>query len=168
MKSFTIINLVIFQLAWFSAALAGQLALPVLLLLLAIHFSFTPSRRIDLRVLPLALIGWSVDLSLQQLGVVELFHPTPLWLLLLWCHLVLCLNHGLRWLSQFSPITVGAIGAIGGSSSYLAGMKLGAISSALATPSFIVWYALAWLFLLPVLVWLATQVQVSHTRASVR
>jgi len=155
MRSFTLINLLLFQAAWFSAALAGGFAIWLMLLLLAVHFRLTPSRFNDVRLLPLAAIGWIADLLLQQSGIVNFGQSAPLWLLLLWCHLVLCFNHGLRWLARLSLPVQALIGAFGASSSYFAGLKFGVLSSQLQPLWFIASYAAVWLLLLPLLCFLA-------------
>ena len=157
MKRFTLVNLLLFQAAWFSAALAGQWAFAILTALLLLHMMLSPTRMQDLSLLPLALIGWSADMLLQAGNLVSFGSNVPLWLALLWCHLVLCLNHGLRWLNNLPVVLVSFIGALGGSSSYYAGVKLGTISTALPSPTFLAIYAALWSLLLPILLKLSTR-----------
>ena len=69
-----------------------------LLLMLLLHFIFSPSRKGDLRLLPVALAGCLLDGLLWQLGLFQFPAGFPLWLVLLWLGFALSLSHGLRWL----------------------------------------------------------------------
>ncbi|MBM7454343.1 hypothetical protein HNR62_000167 [Oceanisphaera litoralis] len=133
-------------------AVAGQNSWSLLtVLLLGLHFVFTPSRRADIRVLWLALLGMLVDLLLTLMGVF-VFEQWPLWLGLLWVGFVLTLGHSLHWMRQFSCWLLMITGALAGASSYLAGWKLGAVSLPLGFWTSAVILALLWSALLPLLV----------------
>ncbi|MDP5291497.1 DUF2878 domain-containing protein [Oceanimonas sp. CHS3-5] len=119
--------------------------------LLLVHFTFTPSRRADLRVLWLAALGLGVDALLTLGGVFEFSH-WPLWLGLLWVGFVLTLGHSLVWLRRFSWPWLALTGAGAGASSYIAGWKLDAVVLPLGFwPSALI-LALIWSGLLPLLV----------------
>ncbi|WMC09363.1 DUF2878 domain-containing protein [Oceanimonas pelagia] len=125
--------------AWLTAALLG------------VHFAFTPSRRADVRVLWLAVLGMATDALLTLSGVFAFSH-WPLWLGLLWVGFVLTLGHSLVWLRRFSRPWLALTGAVAGASSYLAGWKLQAVALPLGFwPSALV-LALIWSGLLPLLV----------------
>ena len=72
-----------------------------LLALLLLHFLFSPRRRQDWRLIPVALAGCLLDLLLWWLGLFHFSSGFPLWLVLLWCGFALTLSHGLRWLRRW-------------------------------------------------------------------
>ena len=130
-----------------------------MLLLLVIHFIFSPCKRNDTKLLLLALIGAFVDQALLMLNIIEFTDSTgqyltiiPSWLVLLWISLVLCFNHSLAWLTQRPWWQLAIIGAISGPLSYYGGLTFGAFTTNVTTFEFIATYALIWLVLLPVLV----------------
>jgi len=67
-----------------------------LLVMLLLHFLFSPSRKDDVRLLPLALAGCLLDLLLWQIGLFQFPAGFPLWLVLLWLGFALSLAHGMR------------------------------------------------------------------------
>ncbi|WP_454008753.1 DUF2878 family protein [Aeromonas sp. Marseille-Q7275] len=95
-----------------------------LLLMLLLHFLFSPRRRYDWRLIPVALAGCLLDILLWRLGLFQFPAGFPLWLLLLWCGFALTLSHGLRWLR---PCRAGSRRAVvwWGASSYVAGAAMG-------------------------------------------
>ena len=107
MKLFSVINFVIFQLCWFIAATYQESGALMLLVLLCIHFVLSPSKKVDLEILPIALVGIVVDQLLISLQILQLPQgdETPLmipfWLIFLWCSLTWCFNHSLK--SDESP-----------------------------------------------------------------
>ena len=140
-----------FNLFWF-VAVAWQHPAP-LLGLLALHGFFSPQRRRDLRLLPLALAGCLLDALLWQLGLFEFAAGFPLWLALLWLGFALTLAHGLRWLLRLPRWQQALIGGLGGASSYLAGAAMGAVHLPWG-----LWIsggvlAVIWVVWLPVLLW---------------
>lgn len=82
-----------------------------LLLMLMLHFIFSPSRKGDLWLLPVALAGCLLDGLLWQLGLFQFPAGFPLWLVLLWLGFALSLSHGLRWLRPLplAPLAAGAV-----------------------------------------------------------
>ena len=140
-----------FNLFWFMAV-AWQQPAP-LLGLLALHGLFSPQRRRDLRLLPLALAGCLLDALLWQLGLFEFAAGFPVWLVLLWLGFALTLAHGLRWLVVLPRWQQALIGGFGGASSYLAGAAMGAVHLPWG-----LWIsgsvlAVIWMAWLPVLLW---------------
>lgn len=121
-----------------------------LLLLLALHLWFTPSRRGDLALLPLAAAGFGLDLLLWQWGVLA-FTAWPLWLLGLWVGFVWTLPHGLGWLVHWHPARVALLGAVGGPFAYLVGARLGGVWLPLGLWTSGALLALIWALLLPLL-----------------
>ena len=121
-----------------------------LLLLLALHLWFTPSRRADLALLPLAAAGFGLDLLLWQLGVLG-FNAWPLWLLGLWVGFVWTLPHGLGWLARWHPAQQALLGAVSGPFAYLVGARLGGVTLPLGPWLSGALLALIWALLLPLL-----------------
>ena len=140
-----------FNLFWF-VAVAWQQPAP-LLGLFALHGLFSPQRRRDLRLLPLALAGCLLDALLWQLGLFEFAAGFPVWLVLLWLGFALTLAHGLRWLVVLPRWQQALIGGAGGASSYLSGAAMGAVHLPWG-----LWIsggvlAVIWMVWLPVLLW---------------
>lgn len=156
MSKFVIINLVLFQLAWFSCALLTDYASWILLGLIGCHFYCSKTKLPDAKLLTLAALGISIDIALFSTGVltfaVEAF---PIWLGLLWCMFVLTLNSSMAWLKNFNLLWVALIGSVSGPLSYYSAMKLGAIGTNATTSSFILTYAVCWTLLLPLLIFLS-------------
>lgn len=135
MPLFSIANIVIFQAAWFSAALLRDQALWLMLPLLAIHFYFSPSKRADLNlVLYLLPLGLLAEALLLLTGIVSYNSALalPLWMVLLWVHLIISCNHSLKWLQSVAAKWVAVLGGLAGASSYVAAGKFGALQ--VATP----------------------------------
>lgn len=61
-----------FQLMWLSLIWGGNAWLAISMAILALHFALTPSRLDDFKVLPLALVGFAIDLLITQFGFLVL------------------------------------------------------------------------------------------------
>lgn len=144
-------QLVSFQVYWFAAVLGGNRWLPFLLLLLILHFLLSPSRRTDLRVISLALVGVIVDGGLTLLGVFE-FNQPPIWLAALWIEFVLSIGHSLVYLRRLKIYWLPAIGACAGSYAYLISWNLGAVELPLGPLYSGLIIASVWAVMLPLLV----------------
>ena len=133
MLPFSVVNIVVFQAAWFSAALLRDQALLIMLPLLAVHFYFSPSKRSDLHLLLYLLpLGLLAEVVLLGAGLVTYNSvlALPIWMLLLWSLLIVSCNHSLKWLQSISSVWVALLGGISGVSSYVAASKLGAMQVA--------------------------------------
>ncbi|GIU43737.1 DUF2878 domain-containing protein [Shewanella colwelliana] len=165
MKRFWIINLALFQAAWFAAAFATSMAVPIMVLILCIHFYLTPTPKLDAKLLLLMPIGVAVDKVLMELGLFyagsEIF---PLWLLLLWCMFVISLNHSLKWFASQPLLLIIAFGAVGGAGSYWAGIRLGVLQQALPAMTTIALLMIAWGGLFPLLTRCAQLLAQSNVR----
>jgi hypothetical protein len=158
-RQFQWLNLLWFQLIWLIAVYFTQQAVYFLLFSLLSHFYLTPTRRHDLWVMAsVTLVGASADLLLKQAGVMFFIDGVlfPLWLLILWAHFALALNHGMAWLTRFPFYLQAVFGGIFGPISYYAGYKMGAVSFPLPLHSTLLILAVIWFCLLPVYL-LATQ-----------
>lgn len=145
-----ILQAVIFQLIWLIAVLGNNEWLWLSLIFFSIHLFFTPSLSVDLKLLPLGFIGFSVDMSFYQLGLYS-FQTWPYWLLVLWLAFVLNFGHSFHFLSRFSTKVHSLIGAIGGCYAYLISWKLGAVELPLGILLSGIIIAAAWAFLFPLL-----------------
>lgn len=153
-NKFSVINFVVFQLCWFTAAIYQQTGLFIMMSLLIVHFVLSPTKNNDIKVLLLAFLGCIVDQVLFMLNVFEFTTNSPvipMWLILLWCSLVLSLNHSLRWLLNTSVYIKLLLGAVLGPSSYFAALSFGALNTQLSSVTFIIFLAIVWSCLLPVL-----------------
>lgn len=159
MKWFWITNFVLFQSAWFICAFFTEYAPIALTALLALHFALSPTKRKDLQILPLALVGIVADKLHLMAGTFAIQADFfPLWLALLWAMFVLCLNHSLSWLAHKPTWLVAGFGAIGGPLSYFAGIKAGAMASLTPMPILITSLACSWALLIVVLIYATKQI----------
>jgi hypothetical protein len=155
MRLFSLINFIIFQLSWFLSATYKESAIPIISLLLCIHFLCSNQKKADLAILPIALIGITVDQLLMILHIIEIPQGTtnslmvPIWLMLLWCVFSWSFNHSLRWVNNLSLCKVSCLGAIFGTLSYYAALKLAVFNTLLPHAYFIVIMAIIWSILLP-------------------
>ncbi|GAB3034303.1 DUF2878 domain-containing protein [Bowmanella dokdonensis] len=148
-------NVIWFQLCWLVAVLGKNEALWLLGSLLAIHFILVADKKTELLLASVcALPGILVD-SLLALSGVFVFSPAPLaplplWLAGLWLAFCVTLRHSLSFLQN--RLALGALlAAIGGPTSYLAGMKLDAVDFTYGPYVTTAVLALIWAALMPVL-----------------
>ena len=140
-----------FQLIWLSAVLGGNQWIVFPIVLLCLHFVITPNRQRDLKVLPLAIIGITLDAVLTQLNIFK-FVQYPFWLVVLWLGFVLNFGHSLKFLRKLKKPWLMIIGSIGGCYAYLASWKLGAVALPLGAPFSVIVLLIAWALILPLLV----------------
>ncbi|MCG9711572.1 DUF2878 domain-containing protein [Shewanella insulae] len=165
MKAFWLINLGLFQLAWWSAAWLTNSASYIISGLIILHCLLSPCLKADLRLMALLPLGLLVDGALIALGAFRGIESAfPLWLALLWVIFLMSLNHSLRLLSGLSLPWLMLIGALGGAGSYWAGLSLGALTTQVSGINFWLIAAPVWAVLLPLLVW--GQGKVSAPQAS--
>lgn len=143
-STFIVANVLIFQLAWFCAALIPEYAFSILAALLLLHFLLSPQRIADAKLLPLALVGFTLDNLLIGFGWLVVNTESRWWLLLLWCHFVLSCNHSLAFVLNMPRLMVGLLGAAGGVLSYYGALQFGVMSSPLALSEFVLIWAVWW------------------------
>jgi hypothetical protein len=160
-----IINLTLFQIAWFAAVLGAANDVPwlgplVMVPVLAVHLSLTDDRQRELKLLLAAgLLGFLYDTALVNAGVFSpLQHlvPRPLsppWMVGLWMNFAATLNVSMVWL-RGRYLLAAVFGAIGGPLAYYSGAKLGA-TEALPSLNGMLVLAVGWGVMTPLLVWLA-------------
>ena len=130
-----------------------------LLLMLLLHFLFSPRRWQDWRLIPVALAGCLLDGLLWRLGLFQFPVGFSLWLLRLWCGFALTLSHGLRWLRPLPRWQQALFGMVGGASSYVAGAAMGAVHLPWGIWISTVLLAVIWMGWLPVLLWVTVTLE---------
>ncbi|MFT6276388.1 MAG: hypothetical protein ACJAZ0_002494, partial [Halioglobus sp.] len=106
-------QLISFQVIWFVAVFGRNQWLLVALLILLLHFAFSPEKKSDLKVLSLALLGIGIDAMLTAFGVFQ-FDETPFWLAVLWLAFVLNFGHSLLYLRRLKTPWLVVVGACAG------------------------------------------------------
>lgn len=157
-----LIQLIGFQVVWFSWALGvpAGLTWPGLLsavLFLTLHGLWLPQARADRRMaLGSVLAGLILDSALMAAGLLSFPaapNPPPLaglqpwWMTLLWACLGCTLNHSLAWLKGRTYLAA-TLSAVAGALSYEAAARMGALE--LTDPT-LAWVLLAvfWAFFIP-------------------
>ncbi|WP_421214443.1 DUF2878 domain-containing protein [Aeromonas jandaei] len=130
-----------------------------LLVILLLHFLFSPSRQCDWRLLPIAVAGCLLDALLWQLGLFHFPAGFPLWLVLLWLGFALTLSHGLHWLLRLPRWQQALFGMVGGTSSYMAGAAMGAVHLPWGIGISAALLAVIWMWWLPVLLWVMVKLE---------
>jgi hypothetical protein len=165
-----VINVILFQVAWFAAVLGaarGMLWLgPVAMIpTLVIHLAFQENRRGEVKLLLVAgLLGFLFDTTFVAGGVftpLQHLFPRPFsppWMICLWLNFAATLNVSMAWLRE-RYILAAAFGAVGGPLAYYSGAKLGA-TEALPTTTGMLLLAIGWGIMTPLLVRLARALSV--------
>ncbi|MCE2573131.1 DUF2878 domain-containing protein [Motilimonas eburnea] len=164
-KHFIWVNALVFQLVWFSSILMQQDSWPITLLLLFGHFYLSPQRRQDVILMfGVTLVGIIMDSSLSALEVFVFADQVlmPVWLIFIWLHFALCLNHSLAWLRRIPLVLVALIGAVAGPASYLAGYRLGAVELSYGSVISGVIIAVLWALALPAFVQFSAKLKLSR------
>ena len=140
-----------FQIIWLTTILGGNQYVAFAIGLLCVHYLFSPQRKKDLLITPLAIVGFCIDLILTNLGMFQ-FSEWPFWLLVLWIAFVLNFGHSLKFLRNLNTYALVLLGALGGCYAYWASWKLNAVAwpnDMIVTGSVI---ACLWALILPSLV----------------
>lgn len=150
MKKFWLIDLIVFQSAWWLCALYSYHASPIVSALLIMRLIISPTRKHDLMLLPVALIGILFDqIMISNHIIVQQSDVIPMWLILLWCFFILTFNHSLAWLAQLPLAAKIASGALFGPLSYYSASLLGAISLSPKIVIAMIFYSIFFALLLP-------------------
>ena len=154
MPLFSIVNIFVFQAAWFSAAILREQALWIMIPLLLAHLYFSPSRRADftllMYLLPLALVVEAI-LLFGNIVIYNSLWTLPIWMVLLWTHLILSCNHSLKWLQTTPIIWVVILGGLVGVSSYAAGSNFGSMKIVVPQLHNLVLIGVMWAIIMPVM-----------------
>lgn len=126
-----LINVLFYQVIWFSCVLLGNSGALVALVVLPLHLAASGMVAADLKMIGfLFAVGLLVDGTLQQIGFFTFKQPgfpIPIWLMAIWLGLAITPHHSLAWLKN-RPLLSGLFGALGGPVAYWAGVRLGAAS----------------------------------------
>jgi hypothetical protein len=160
-----VINVVLFQAAWFAAVLGAARGMfwlgPLSMIpVLAVHLALQENRRGEVKLLLAAgMLGFLFDTAFVAGGVftpLQHVFPRPFsppWMICLWLNFAATLNVSMAWLrGRYILATV--FGAIGGPLAYYSGARMGA-TEALPSLGGMLVLALGWGCMTPVLVWLA-------------
>jgi len=160
-----VINVGLFQAAWFAAVLGaarGMLWLGPLIMIpvLAMHLALQDDRRGEMKLLLAAgLLGFIFDTAFVAGGVftpLKHLFPRPFsppWMICLWLNFAATLNVSMAWL-RGHYLLAAAFGGVGGPMAYYSGARLGA-TEALPTTTGMILLAIGWGIMTPLLVWLA-------------
>jgi len=156
-------NLVGFQAVWWACVLgagsgtvwAGPVAA---MIYAALHFSLTPNRQRDLRLLAMALVfGLLLDGALGASGLLSYAgagdYPAlaPGWILALWAAFALTLTHSMAWFIN-RPWAAAGFGLIGGPVAYAgASAAAGAVAFPQGSVLALLAVGLGWALALPLL-----------------
>jgi hypothetical protein len=158
----TAVNLVAFQVGWFSCVLGAAFGYPyvgaiVVAIVISLHLYLAHQSSQEMLVIGVAaLAGIVFDSALVQSGWVEyqngmlIAGSAPYWIVAMWMSFATTLNMSLRWLHG-RIIAAVLFGAVGGPLSYLAGARLGALEIIEYGPA-IVALCLGWALATPLLV----------------
>ena len=162
-----LLNLLAFQIGWFSCVLGAANGLPwlgpaVVAVLVGLHLAWTVDRRGEIALLAgVTLLGGLADSLQIALGVLEF--PVrngvlpewlvPLWIWAMWTNFATTLRSSLAWLCR-KPLLAAVLGAVGASTTYLFGAKLGALHME-GTMAKLTVLGVEWAVLLPVMGWMA-------------
>ena len=156
-----LINIASFQGVWFASVLGAAHGHPWLGALVLVPFLGWQLRTsadpgYDLRaLLVLGVAGLMIDSVYPLLGSLSYSSPwpspnlAPAWLVLMWVNLALTLNHSLAWLRRRYLLTA-LFGGIGGTLSYWAGARLGAMQLHWPASTVVPLIGAVWALLLPV------------------
>lgn len=157
-----VINVVLFQAAWFAAVLGAARGMfwlgPLSMLpVLAVHLTLQDDRRGEVKLLLAAgLLGFLFDTAFVAGGVftpLQHFFPRPFsppWMICLWLNFAATLNVSMAWL-RGRYILAAAFGAVGGPLAYYSGARLGA-TEVLPTTTGMMLLAIGWGLMTPLLV----------------
>ncbi|MGM0416620.1 MAG: DUF2878 domain-containing protein [Thermodesulfobacteriota bacterium] len=172
-----IINVVLYQLGWFSCVLGAALGFPLRgalasLTLVMLHLLLTDARKAEVRLLLTAcLLGVVVD-SVQQAAGLFTFKIDPdwplwlpLWVFVIWIQFATLLRYALHWLSG-RYILAALFGAIGGPLAYWGGIRIGAASFGRDPQLALMTLALVWGLVMPFLLWVRQKLARSEGRYS--
>ena len=170
MPLFSMVNFIIFQIAWFTAALLRDDSIIVLVLLLIVHGLFSPSKNADLcTVLLLLPVGMVSEMLMISTGLLSYQSELalPIWMILLWIHLCLSVNHSLVWMKKTPVIWQSVLAALAGTGSYAAASGFGAINWHNSQVISLLVIALIWAIQLPLMMKLTQYVKQRNLACSV-
>ena len=160
-----LLNILMFQGAWFALVLLGNQVVFWLLPILAVHIILQQRPLAELSLIAVASVtGIIADTLILNLGGYQFTSNVqieflgiaiiPWWLMCLWLFFCATLRHSLVFLQQ-KKLLASILAAVSGPLSYFAGMKLGAVNFGWSIPVIIAVLASLWAVLLPLFFWLS-------------
>lgn len=157
-----ILDFALFQGIWVSGVVLQNHWFAVLCLAIRLAVGSNKTRDRHL-IMFLAPIGIGIDFILMQLDVMRFESGWfPVWLAAIWCGFVMTLGASLAWLGKRPWWMQSVFGAIGGSMSYWAGARFGAVEFGYPLITTLSIFALLWATILPI----AYRIIRSHTPAT--
>ncbi len=170
----TLINFILFQVAWFACVLGAAHGVPwagplVVLGVVLHHLATARDVRAEWLLLAVALaVGAVFDSALASTGWISFtagqWHPglAPYWMMTMWMAFATTLNVSLGWLKP-RPVLAALFGAVGDPLAYLAGAGLGAATLVDQTAA-VAALAVGWSLVTPGLTTLAARLDAWPTR----
>ncbi|MGO2012942.1 MAG: DUF2878 domain-containing protein [Pseudoalteromonas sp.] len=142
----SLINFILFQAVWFIALLFERDSLLPNLLLIVLMIYLSKQKKQDGLLVVIGLtIALSFEYVMVQLGLLTFkVAPFPLWLALLWCGLLLCLNTSMQFLNRLPWYFSILLCAMFAPASYLAAARFEVLIVPLPAWQFWLIYGLAW------------------------
>lgn len=164
-----IINVVLYQLGWFSCVLGAAWGYPLVgsllaMLLIAIHLLLAETRETEIMLMICTcLLGVVIDSGQQALGVFSFKTDPdwplwlPLWIFVIWAQFATLFHYALYWLTG-RYLWAALFGLVGGPLAYWGGVRLGAAQFGDNLLFSITSLALVWALVTPLLVWLSSRI----------
>lgn len=144
------LDFALFQGVWIAGVVLQNSWLAVACLIVRLIIGAHKTRDRHLLIF-LAPVGIFLDFILMQLDVLRFESGWfPVWLAAIWCGFVLTLGASLAWLGKRAWWLQSLFGAVGGSLSYWAGFRFGAVDFGYSLPVTIAVFALVWATILPI------------------
>lgn len=156
------VNLIGFNIAWYLCVFLGNEALILVCFLLILHLLFHKQPLTEfLIVFIVGSLGFCVDLFLTMINFLKFEGGPivpPLWLMALWFCFCATLRQSLSFFND-RTLLAAFFGALGGSSSYIAGGLVGVVSFSLplVVSAFVIGFI--WMILFPSLLWVSQQIE---------
>lgn len=153
------LNAALFNIAWLLCVLGGnQVALVTAVLLLVFHIVIVSGVYQEIFFIAgVTVLGYTIDSILFASNVLvsqSEYNLAPIWLLALWICFSTTLNHCFRMLQKRLRLAA-ILGAIAGTSSYLAGIRLSDVDFGMPVVQVAATLAIIWVVLFPLLMGIA-------------
>ena len=164
-----VINVVLYQLGWFSCIIGAAQGFPIhgafaALALIVVHLMLAEERKAEILLMVSAcLLGILVDSAQQAMGVFTFKsdpswpHWLPLWVFVIWAQFATLFRYALYRLAG-RYLLAAVLGMFGGPLAYWGGGRLGAAQFSDSLLFSLLTLGLVWALVTPLLVWLAARV----------
>lgn len=174
-----LINFALYQGGWFACVFGAADGYPWLgagaaFLLVVVHVVLAVDRRAEWRLIAaVAVFGTAIDSILMRAGVFQfgvghwVAWLCPLWMSVMWMQFATLLRFSVGWLAG-RYLLGAALGTLGGPIAYASGVRLGAASFGVATPTALLALAAVWAVVTPCLLWAEGQLRPSEAAGEYR